>query len=234
MNIKGSVAFVTGANRGLGLAFAKALLAAGASKVYAAARDPASITLPGVHAITLDVTNADDIAAAVKACGDVTLLINNAGIIRGGSALAHGATENMRAEFETNVYGLLAVSAAFAPVLAANNGGALVNVLSALSWMSFPTSIGYSASKAAAWSLTNGLRQELRAQGTQVVAVHVGYMDTDMVKDVQAPKSNPHDVATSVLQGIEAGDLEVLADATSRQVKAGLSVQPGVYLALPA
>ncbi|QBB71500.1 SDR family oxidoreductase [Pseudolysobacter antarcticus] len=234
MNIKGSVAFVTGANRGLGLAFAKALLAAGASKVYAAARDPASITLPGVQAIKLDVTNADDIAAAVKACGDVTLVINNAGIIRGGTALAQGTTENMRAEFETNVYGLLAVSKAFAPVLAANNGGVLVNVLSALSWVSFPTSIGYSASKAAAWSLTNGLRQELRAQGTQVVAVHVGYMDTDMVKDVQAPKSNPSDVANTVLQGIEAGDLEVLADAISRQVKAGLSAQPGVYLAVPA
>ena len=234
MNIKGSVAFVTGANRGLGLAFVKALLAAGASKVYAAARDPASITLPGVHAIKLDVTNAEDIAAAVKACGDVTLVVNNAGIIRGGSALAQGTTENMRAEFETNVYGLLAVSTAFAPILAANNGGALVNVLSALSWVSFPTSIGYSASKAAAWSLTNGLRQELRTQGTQVVAVHVGYMDTDMVKDVQAPKSNPHDVANSVLQGIEAGDLEVLADAVSHQVKAGLSAQPGVYLAIPA
>ena len=215
-NIKGSVAFVTGANRGLGLAFAKALLAAGASKVYAAARNPASITLPRVHAIKLDVTNAEDIAAAVKACGDVTLVINNAGIIRGGTALAQGTLENMRAEFETNVYGLLAVSVAFAPVLAANNGGALVNVLSALSWLSLPESIGYSASKSDAWSLTNGLRQELRAQGTHVVAVHVGYMDTDMVKDVQAPKSNPHDVANNVLHGIEAGDLEVLADAVSR------------------
>lgn len=187
-----------------------------------------------MHAIKLDVTNAEDIAAAVKACGDVTLVINNAGIIRGGTALAQGTLENMRAEFETNVYGLLAVSTAFAPVLAANNGGALVNVLSALSWLSFPESIGYSASKAAAWSLTNGLRQELRAQGTHVVAVHVGYMDTDMVKDVQAPKSNPHDVANNVLHGIEAGDLEVLADAVSRQVKAGLSARPGVYLALPA
>jgi NAD(P)-dependent dehydrogenase (short-subunit alcohol dehydrogenase family) len=233
MKINNSVAFITGANRGLGLAFAKALLAGGARKVYAAARDPASVALPGVTPIRLDVTNADEIAAAARDCGDVNLLINNAGIARGKSFLAPDSIEAARAEMETNYFGPLGVSRAFAPVLARNGGGAIVNVLSALSWVSFPTSATYGASKAAAWSLTNGLRHELRAQGTQVLALHVGYMDTDMTARIDAPKSRPEDVVRFTLETLEAGGDEALADEVSRGIKKGLSAEPGVYITVP-
>ena len=230
MKIQNSIALVTGANRGLGRAFAQALLAAGAKKVYAAARDTASIDLDGVVPLRLDVTNAAEVAAAVQQAGDASIVINNAGILRGAPIVGDGAAD-LRAEMETNFFGTLQVSRAFAPVLARNGGGALVNVLSVLSWVNLPGTALYSASKAAAWSLTNGLRQELRASGTQVVALHVGYMDTDMAKNVQSPKSNPFDVANLVLDAIEHGRDEVLADAISRQVKSGLSANPGVYLA---
>jgi NAD(P)-dependent dehydrogenase (short-subunit alcohol dehydrogenase family) len=230
MRIKDSVAFVTGANRGLGLAFAQALLAAGAKKVYAAARDPASVTLPGVQAIRLDVTNPDDIAAAVASCRDVTLLMNNAGVSRGSSFLAPGSIAAARAELEANYLGPLALSAAFAPVLKANGGGAIVNVLSVLSWLNVAGAATYSASKSAAWSLTNGLRGELRAQGTQVVGVHVGYMDTDMARHLTVPKADPAHVVAQTLDAIEAGQEEVLADELSRQVRQGLAAPRGVYL----
>ncbi len=230
MQLKDSVVFVTGANRGLGLAFAQAALAAGARKVYAAARDPASVTLPGVVPIQLDVGNAAQVAAAVRDCGDVTLLVNNAGISMGSSFLASpDAIAAARAEFEVNFFGPWALASAFAPVLKANGGGAIVNVLSALSWVSFPSVATYSASKSAAWSLTNGLRNELRAQGTQVVALHVGYMDTDMTRGLDAPKSSPADVARVALEGVEAGAFEVLADDISKQIKQSLSTATPAY-----
>lgn len=231
MKIHNSTAFVTGANRGLGLAYAKALLAAGARKVYAGARDPSSVpALEGLVPVRLDVNNADDIAAAVAQCGDVDLLINNAGIIGDEPLLGEKGVEALRDVLDTNLYGVLAMSRAFAPVLRANGGGALVNMLSALSWASLPGTGAYSVSKAAAWALTNGLRNELRGQGTQVVGVHAGYIDTDMVKDVDSPKSRPEDIAQAVLAGIEAGDSEVLADDTARHVKAGFSATPSLYL----
>jgi NAD(P)-dependent dehydrogenase (short-subunit alcohol dehydrogenase family) len=234
MKINNAVAFVTGANRGLGLAFAKALVAGGARKVYAGARDPDSITLPGVTPIRLDVTNSGEIAAAAHACGDVDLLINNAGIARGKSLLGPDSIEAARAEFETNFFGPLAVSRVFAPILAGNGGGAIINVLSALSWVSFPTSATYSASKSAAWSLTNGLRNELRAQATQVLALHVGYMDTDMTARIKdTPKERPEDVVRFTLERLEAGADEALADDVSRSIKKGLSAEPGVYITVP-
>jgi len=233
MNIENSIAFVTGANRGLGRAFVQALLAGGARKVYAAARDPSGIDLPGAIPVRLDVTDPGQVAAAAAQAGDAILVINNAGILR-GAALLGVAEVDVRAEMETNFFGTLAVSRAFAPVLARNGGGALVNVLSVLSWVTLPGSALYSASKAAAWALTNGLRQELRAQNTQVVALHVGYMDTDMVRSVASPKSRPSDVARLALDAVETGQDEVLADAISQQVKAGLAADPGVYLARPA
>ena len=230
MKIKNSVVLVTGANRGLGLVFARELLAAGAKKVYAAARDPAAITLPGVEAIRLDVTSADDIAAAVAACGDLTLLVNNAGIARGSPFLAPGSAAAARAELETNYFGPLALSQALAPALAANGGGAIVNVLSVLSWLNLTGAATYSASKSAAWSLTNGLRQELRGQGTQVLGLHVGFMDTDMARSIDAPKADPVDVVRQTLAALEAGREEVLADELSRQVRQGLAAPRGVYL----
>jgi NAD(P)-dependent dehydrogenase (short-subunit alcohol dehydrogenase family) len=233
MKIEGTVALVTGANRGFGLALCRALLAAGARKVYAGARDPAAVTLPGVEAIRLDVTRGEDIAAAAKACGDVNLLINNAGISRGSSLVTEGTAEALRAELETNLFGPLAMSRAFAPLLARNGGGAIVNVLSVLSWVSIPQAATYSVSKSAAWSLTNGLRTELRGQGTQVLAVHVGFMETDMAKRVTSAKVPPDDVAAQVLAALAAGRDEVLADDLSRRVKQGLAAEPGVYLAAP-
>ena len=233
MKLKNAVVFVTGANRGLGQAFVKALLAAGVKKVYAAARDPASIKLDGVERVKLDVTNPAEVAQAAKQCGDVTLLINNAGIARGSSFIAEGSVAAARAELETNFFGPLMLSQAFAPLLAANGGGGIINVLSVLSWLNLAGSATYCASKAAAWSLTNGLRGELGKQGTQVVGLHVGLMDTDMAKRFEGAKADPNEVVRQTLEALEAGRDEVLADEVSRQVKQGLSAQPGVYLRAP-
>ena len=230
MQIRDAVVFVTGANRGLGLACAEAALARGARKVYAAARNPESITLPGVTAVRLDVTAPAEIAAAAAACGDVTVLINNAGIARGSSLLAPAALEALQAELDTNVLGPLRLARAFAPALAAGGGGAIVNVLSVLSWVNLPGGSTYCVSKSAAWGVTNGLRNELRAQGTQVVGVHVGFMDTDLVRHVPGPKVDPADVAAQICTALEEGLPEVLADELSRRVKAGLSAEPAGYL----
>lgn len=231
MKIQGSTVFITGANRGLGLAFAKAALAAGARKVYAAARDPSTVTLPGVVPVKLDVTNPQDVAAAAKLAADVDIVINNAGIT-GGTPLLDAADGegNLRRIMETNLYGVYAVSAAFAPVLKKNGGGALVNMLSALSWLSLDSTSAYSVTKAAAWALTNSLRIELRAQGTQVLGIHAGYIDTDMVSHVDAPKTSPADIAARTLEALERGDAEVLADDTAKHVKAGFGATPAAYL----
>jgi NAD(P)-dependent dehydrogenase (short-subunit alcohol dehydrogenase family) len=233
MLIENSVALVTGANRGLGLAFAKALLERGARKVYAAARDPASVTLPGVVPLRLDVTDPAQVEAAAREAGDVTLLINNAGISQRASVLGDNGIDAARAQLETNFFGPFVTSRAFAPVLKRNGGGAILNVLSVLSWVTLPGSVTYSASKAAAWALTNGLRGELRAQETQVLGLHVGYIDTDMTAAVTDPKSDPADVVRAALDALEQGKEEVLADDISRAVKRGLSAEPGVYLGSP-
>jgi NAD(P)-dependent dehydrogenase (short-subunit alcohol dehydrogenase family) len=221
MQIEGSTAIVTGANRGLGRHFAAELLARGA-KVYAAARNPDSVDLPGVIPVALDVTDAASVAAAAAATGDVTLLINNAGSSTGASLLS-GPMADIQLEMNTHFFGTLAVTRAFAPQLAAHGGGAVLNVLSGLSWISFPGSGAYCAAKAAEWSLTNALRQELAAHGTQVTALHVGYMDTDMTRQVDAPKSDPAVVAKLALDELEQGSVEVLADEVSRRLQAGLA-----------
>lgn len=230
MKIQNAVVFVTGANRGLGLAFARELLARGAKKVYAAARNPASVTLPGVVPVQLDVTDAAAVAAVAQACGDVTLLINNAGVADFGGFLSDDAVAKARKTFETNYFGPLLLSQAFAPVLKTNGGGAILNVLSVASWISSPLLGVYASTKSAVWSMTNALRQELSEQNTQVLGLHVGFMDTDMTKDIPMPKTDPADVVRAALDGLEAGQSEVLADEITRQVKLGLSAQPGVYL----
>ena len=221
MNVEGAAALVTGANRGLGAAIAQAFLDAGAT-VYGAARDNRSITNRDVIPIRLDVTSDDDIAAAVRTCGDVSIVVNNAGILRSSTSLAAGAVDAARAEMETNFIGPMRMARAFAPVLRDNGGGALVNVLSVLSFMSMPQGATYSASKAAAWSLTNALRIELRRQGTLVVAVHAGFIDTDMAAGIDAEKISPQSVAAQIVAAIEADAEEVLADPTSETVKAAL------------
>ena len=230
MKIRDSVAFVTGANRGIGLAFAQELLAAGARKVYAATRQSERITLAAVESVRLDVTNPEDVAAAARRCTDVNLLINNAGIALWTGFLSPDSVEAARSEMETNYYGPLLLSRAFAPVLAKNGGGAIVNLLSVLSWVAVPSAGTYSASNAAAWSLTNWLRTALREQGTHVIGVHAGPVDTDMASELTLPKVTPIDVVRQVLSAVEAGRDEVLADDMTRQVKARLSDREGIYL----
>ncbi len=233
MEIKDSVALVTGANRGLGLAFVHALKAAGAKKIYAGVRTLPANPIEGVESVLLDVTNAEQVKAAAAHCSDVNLVVNNAGIARFASFISPDTLDDAQAEMDTNYFGPLRMARAFKPILAANGGGALVNVLSVLSWLNVPSVASYSASKAAAWSLTNGLRGELREQNTLVVGVHVGYMDTDMASAVDKPKSSPQDVVTKVLNAVIAGEEEVLADDLSGHVQRGLGAKPGIYLNPP-
>jgi len=223
MDIEGSVALVTGANRGLGSALARLLVERGAAKVYAAARNPDTVTLDGVIPVRLDITSAADIAASAERCDDVTLLINNAGISTRTSALAADADEAGHREMETNFFGTLAMSRAFAPILAGNGGGALVNILSVVSWVARPANAMYSASKAASWSLTNALRVELAPRGTLVVGVHPGFIDTDLAAGVDAPKMRPADVASQTLDAVQHGSYEVLIGDATRRVKAALA-----------
>ena len=230
MKLTDAVVLITGANRGIGLAFAEAALKRGARRVYAAARDPATVKLQGVVPVQLDVTQPDQVTAAAHRCTDVTLIINNAGIARLGSLLGPKATEYAQHHFETNVLGMLRVMQSFAPVLAANGGGAFLNVLSVASWINSGPMNAYAVSKAAAWSLTNGLRNELRAQNTQVLGLHMGFVDTDMTQGLDVPKVSPRSVVDKALDALEAGASEVLADERSEQIHRGLTADPPVYL----
>jgi len=233
MKIQGSVALVTGANRGLGAAFARGLLAAGAAKVYAAARDPASVTVPGVVPVRLDVTPPDQIAALARELTDVNLLVNNAGIGGSGPVLDPKSIETLYQQFETNAVGPLRMAQALAPTLAARGSSAIVNVISALSWVTLPGVTGsYSASKAAAWALSNAMRQELKAQGTEVLSLHVAFMDTDMARGANGPKSSPDVVVRLAIASLEDGRSELLADDVTRSVHAGLTAQPPMYLGM--
>ncbi|WP_225823912.1 SDR family oxidoreductase [Streptomyces naphthomycinicus] len=222
MEINGAVAVVTGANRGIGLAFTRALLARGAAKVYAGVRSPESVREPGVRALPLDVTDEGQVAAAAATASDATLVINNAGI-QAGPGLLVGSLEGARRELEVNYLGTWAVSRAFAPVLAANGGGALVNMLSVASWRVNRPWPSYAASKAAEWSLTNALRVGLRPQGTLVVGVHVGFVDTDATADLDVPKVTSTEVAEKALDAVGRGESEVLVDEISRRMRAALS-----------
>jgi NAD(P)-dependent dehydrogenase (short-subunit alcohol dehydrogenase family) len=221
MDITGKTALVTGANRGLGLQLASQLRDRGA-RVYAGARNPGTVELAGVTPLALDITDPASVAAAAAATGDVAILVNNAGSATGSSLLT-GDLDNIRLELDTHFFGTLAVTRAFAPQLAAQGTSAVLNVLSALSWLSLPASGAYCAAKSAEWSLTNALRQELAPQGTRVTALHVGYMDTDMVRHLDVPKADPAVIAKLAIDGLVAGDAEVIADETSRRVLAGLS-----------
>ncbi|BAC68777.1 short-chain dehydrogenase [Streptomyces avermitilis] len=226
MDLKHAVAVVTGANRGLGRHIAEQLLERGAT-VYAAARRPETVDLPGAIPLRLDITDPESVREAARTASDATLLVNNAGIST-HTQLVSGDLESVRLELETHFFGTLQTTRAFAPVIEANGGGAILNVLSVLSWV-HPAGYGaYSAGKAAAWSLTDSVREELAPRGITVSALHVGYMDTDMAEYV-APeqKTAPALVAAQALEGIEKGLPEILADDLSRQVKQQLSAVAG-------
>lgn len=239
MQIEGAVALVTGANRGIGRAFTEALLERGAGKVYGAARDVANIADPRVVPVQLDVTDPDRFAVLAEELDDVQVLVNNAGVGHVGFPL-NAALDAARMELEVNYLSLVSSTQAFAPTLARNGGGAIVNVLSALSWVAMPLLATYSASKAAAWSYTNAARVELKRQGTQVIGVYVGFVDTDLTAGLELPKVQPATVAVAALDAVEADQPEAIVDDYSSTVKAALSddqrtLYPGVeeqFLAL--
>ncbi|KQO05424.1 short-chain dehydrogenase [Agreia sp. Leaf244] len=228
MNIEGSIALVTGANRGLGRSFAEGLLDRGASKVYAAARNIADIDIPGVEALELDVTNPDQVRAAAERAGDVTLLVNNAGN-NTWQNLVDGDLGLIRSELDTHFYGTLNMVRAFAPILGRNNGGAIVNMLSAMSWFAYPGDNAYHVAKAAEWALTNSVRIELQSQGTVVTGVHLGLADTDMTSGFDGEKLAPADVVSAVLDGVETKTWEVLLDQWTRSVKSSLAGDPASF-----
>lgn len=229
MNIQGSVAFVTGANRGVGKAYVEALLEAGAHRIYAAARtieslnDVVALAPDRVIPVTLDITNADQVNAAAQTAQDVTLLINNAGVLGAGGLFTPNSIETAQWEMNTNYFGTLAMIRAFAPILQRHGGGAIVNMMSVVAVANAPVFSSYSASKAALNSLTQGVRAELAPQNTQVIGVFPGPIDTAMAEGVPADKIAPIEVAKAVLQAVEQGIEEVYPDPVSQHVFSDLS-----------
>jgi NAD(P)-dependent dehydrogenase (short-subunit alcohol dehydrogenase family) len=218
--IEGAVALVTGGNRGFRRAMVQELLDRGVVKVYATSRSRQRQTDSRIVPLVLDVTDDNSVAAAARAAADVSIVVSNAGILLRTSVL-DAPLEDIRAELETNLFGVIRVARAFAPTLARQPSSSLVNVLSVLSWLAFGG--GYEISKAAAWSATNSMRVKLREQGTTVTALHVGYMDTDMTAGLDVIKTDPREVARQTADAILAGEFEVLADDTTRAVKSQLS-----------
>lgn len=220
--VEGAVALVTGGRRGFGKAVVDELLARGAAKVYATSRsaDLAAPADPRIVPLVLDVAGDASVAAAAEQAGDISILVNNAGESRRAPVLT-APLDDIRAEFETNAFGILRTARAFAPLLAKHDRSTMLNVLSVLSWLAMGR--GYEASKAAAWSITDSLRAALRDQGTTVIGLHVAFMDTDMTAGLEVPKADPRDIARLAVDAIVTGTPEVLADETTRRVKAKLS-----------
>jgi len=233
-SIAGKVALVTGANRGIGEAVVEALLAAGAAKVYATARQLDDLNaLVARHrgravALRLDVTDADQVRAAVQAAPDVELLVNNAGVAGhvGGAFTDPEWLTAGRREMEVNFFGTFTVTQAFAPVLAKNGGGAIANVASVASLVSFPVLVAYSASKAAMHSLTQATRAMLKDQGTAVYGIYPGPIDTRMAEALPMEKTSPSIAARAIVAGIEAGDEEIFPDPMSRDFGSGFFADP--------
>lgn len=232
MNVTDQIALVTGANRGIGRQFVLELLDRGASKVYATARRPETLDFddPRVVPLRLDLLDHESVKEASAAAEDVSLLVNNAGITT-GTALVTGDLADIRRELDTHFWGTLDVIRAFGPVLAANGGGAIVNILSALSWFAFPGAGAYAAAKAAEWNMTNGVRLELAAQGTLVQGVLLGAADTDMMAGYDGPKIDPRQVPRRSLDGLAEGSIEVVVDDWTAMVKAALAGDPASFYA---
>ena len=220
-SLSGAVVLVTGANGGIGTHFVHDALARGAAKVYASARTPRDWDDERIIPLTLDVTDPASIAAAVSAAPDVTVLINNAGASVSSPGILSHSDEEIRSNVETNFLGPLFLARAFAPILSATPGSAIIDIHSGLSW--YAVAGIYSATKAALWSATNSLRIELAPAGVHVVGVHVGYVDTAMAANVTDPKLDPAVLVKKVLDATEADEYEVLADDTSVNLKAALS-----------
>lgn len=225
MQINDAVVLVTGANRGIGAEFVRQLKERGAAKIYATARDAQTIGVDGVEALALDITDAGQVRAVAARAGDVTLLINNAGVASGAD-LVTGDLSAIRDDLETNLFGPLHLTRAFAPILAANGGGAILNVLSAAAWFSSPGATSYAMTKAAAWSLTDATRVQLAAQGTLVSGLLMAVVETDMSAGIDAPKSSPAAIVAAALNGIEAGATEILADDITVGLKAQMHLDP--------
>lgn len=232
MNVTAQIALVTGANRGIGRQFVLELLDRGASKVYATARRPETLDFddPRVVPMRLDLLDHESVVAAAATARDVSLLVNNAGITT-GAGLVTGDLAEIRRELDTHFWGTLDVIREFSPVLAANGGGAIVNVLSALSWFASPGAGAYAAAKAAEWNMTNGVRLELAAQGTLVQGVHLGAADTDMMAGYDGPKVDPREVTRRSLDGLAAGSIEVVVDDWTAMVKSALAGDPAPFYA---
>jgi NAD(P)-dependent dehydrogenase (short-subunit alcohol dehydrogenase family) len=225
-SLDGRTVLVTGANGGLGEEFVRQALERGAGKVYASARTPKRWDDPRIKPLALDITDADSVASAVAAAADVDLLINNAGIAPDGDSIS-GPEDELRRIFETNFFGTLRLANAFAPVLAANGGGTLLNILSAAAWINIPT--GYAASKAAMWSATNALRVQLQGQGTHVIGLLVGMVDTPMSVQWDVPKVSAQSVVEAAYDGVADGSIEILADDMTRDLKSRLSTPAEEY-----
>jgi NAD(P)-dependent dehydrogenase (short-subunit alcohol dehydrogenase family) len=219
-SLDGRTVLVTGANGGLGEQFVRQALERGAAKVYATARTPKQWDDTRVRSLALDLTDPASVARAAGAATDVDLLINNAAVAPEGDSIS-GPEDELRRIFETNFFGNLRVANAFAPVLAANGGGTLLNILSAAAWINVPT--GYAASKAAMWSATNALRVQLGRRGTQVIGLLVGMIDTPMAARWDVPKVSAGSVVAQAYDAVADGSIEVLADETTRSLKSRLS-----------
>lgn len=217
-----SVALVSGGNRGLGKRFVEEFLHRDV-KVYAGARRPETVDTPGVVPVQLDVTDVDSVRRAAEVAADVNIVVNNAGSSTRASLLT-GPLDDVRLEMQTHYFGTLNMIRAFAPVLENNGGGAILNVLSVLAWDHQPASGAYAAAKAAAWAMTDAMREELAPKGIHVAGLYVGYMDTDMAAFAPADrKSDPAAVARLALDGLAELRTEILADDWSREVRARLS-----------
>lgn len=232
MTLDGCIALVTGANRGIGAAFVQALLDRGAARVYATARDPEALRVAvdtsggRLHALPLDVTDEDAVATAAETARDVTLLVNNAGVLSMGGFLGVESLDAARREMDTNYFGPLHMIRAFAPVLAANGGGAVINVISVAGHVNMPFIASYSASKAAAWSLSQGARAELKEQGTTLHAAFPGPVETEMADSLPVDKETPAAVVAAILDGVEAGEEDVYPDAYARSLRQKLDSDP--------
>lgn len=235
MDVKNAIVFVTGANRGLGLAFAREALRRGAAKVYAGMRDTKGFNEAGMVPVKIDVTKKASIIAAAKVSADTTILINNAGIaglIEG--PLADDLELQSEQMFNTNYYGVVRVTQAFDAALANKPQAAIINVLSDVVWMPRPYLAAYAASKAAAWSYTNQLRFQLRARNTQVLGLHVGFVDTDLTKGIDVPKTSAEDVVRQTFDALETNKSEVMADQGTAVLKSTLAAEVPGYIFPPA